>query len=328
MVASCTAANKNNTMDRKYMKNDDLLLSLDNRMAYAFDVFDTVVSRLVGSPSSIFLIVGGVAQSRKLIDFSTVEFSRRRRYAEIEARNHSKTGEVSLLEIYLKLQRALRWKDTTRDELIKIELNVEFNLIYPVPYICQIISVIAKLNIRHMFISDMYLTADTISEILRAKNVVNGKPNCYVSNHYGLTKRSGKLFEYVLRLEKLNKGNLVFCGNDHLADITVPKRLGLSVRPCTQANLNRYEEILETHAEETSGLSSLMAGASRFVRLNSGVLDQRTSKIVSVASGVVAPLLTGYVLWLFRTARELGIERLYFVSRDGQIMYQLAKKLK
>jgi hypothetical protein len=37
--------------------------------------------------------------------------------------------------------------------------------------------------------------------------------------------------------------------------------------------------------------------------------------------------LVGYTLWVLRRARELGIQRLYFVSRDGQILLRIAEKL-
>jgi hypothetical protein len=47
--------------------------------------------------------------------------------------------------------------------------------------------------------------------------------------------------------------------------------------------------------------------------------------IRDVAAGVAGPALVGYVLWILQHARERGLKRLRFLSRDGQVLYLLAK---
>jgi hypothetical protein len=49
--------------------------------------------------------------------------------------------------------------------------------------------------------------------------------------------------------------------------------------------------------------------------------------LVDVAAGVVAPVLTSFVLWLFRQAEERGLKRLYFLSRDAEILLQIARRI-
>lgn len=41
----------------------------------------------------------------------------------------------------------------------------------------------------------------------------------------------------------------------------------------------------------------------------------------------MAPLLVAYTLWVLRRAHQAGLERLYFVSRDGEILIALARLL-
>jgi len=90
--------------------------------------------------------------------------------------------------------------------------------------------------------------------------------------------------------------------------------------------LNRYERILQQHAGTTGRLTSAMAAASRWVRMSVAV-DGANRPLRDVAAGVIAPVLTGYVTWLLRRAYRQGYRRLYFVSRDGQILLQLAEQL-
>jgi hypothetical protein len=51
------------------------------------------------------------------------------------------------------------------------------------------------------------------------------------------------------------------------------------------------------------------------------------SAIRSVAVGVAGPVLVSFVLWVLARAREAGIERLYFLSRDGEVMLDIANSL-
>ncbi len=43
---------------------------------------------------------------------------------------------------------------------------------------------------------------------------------------------------------------------------------------------------------------------------------------------VISPTLHGYVLWVLRSALDQGIKRLYFLARDGYLMYQVAEKIR
>jgi predicted HAD superfamily hydrolase len=42
---------------------------------------------------------------------------------------------------------------------------------------------------------------------------------------------------------------------------------------------------------------------------------------------VAAPALAGYTVWVLREARALGVQRLRFLSRDGQVLYELARQI-
>lgn len=80
----------------------------------------------------------------------------------------------------------------------------------------------------------------------------------------------------------------------------------------------RYEIILGGHP---------YAAASRAARRAQPVYSAREAAIRDVAAGVAGPALIGYVNWLLREARSRGLERLRFLSRDGQVLYELARRV-
>ncbi|MDF5712283.1 MAG: hypothetical protein PUP90_32580 [Nostoc sp. S4] len=122
--------------------------------------------------------------------------------------------------------------------------------------------------------------------------------------------------------------NLVsYCGDNLWSDVRSAKRIGLKVTPFLNAKLNRYEEILDSYSWTTEGLSSAMAGASRLARLTVSASSSKQEAQRDVTAGVIAPILVGFVLWVLARAQKLGLKRLYFVSRDGQLLLEIAHRL-
>jgi hypothetical protein len=90
---------------------------------------------------------------------------------------------------------------------------------------------------------------------------------------------------------------------------------------------NRYEAILCSFAKETGDNASIFAEVVKQTRLASPVPTSRDAEIISVCSGVAGPVLCSYVLWVLSQSVESGLKRLYFVSRDGEILIEIARRL-
>lgn len=89
----------------------------------------------------------------------------------------------------------------------------------------------------------------------------------------------------------------------------------------------RYEEIMLRHSHAPGDLAAAFAAASRAARAAQPIRSPHEAAIRDVAAGVAAPALVGFVLWVFERATERGLERLRFLSRDGQVLYELAQRL-
>ena len=69
----------------------------------SFDVFDTLLTRAVGAPTSVFVLLGRLLCERLIVAISPQDFARKRVEAEAKARRKSGRGEVSLETIYREL---------------------------------------------------------------------------------------------------------------------------------------------------------------------------------------------------------------------------------
>jgi FMN phosphatase YigB (HAD superfamily) len=296
-----------------------------NKVA-SFDVFDTVLTRVVGSPHTLFLLVGKRLAGLSLIDCTPETFA----CARIDAERHAlkKIGEeLTLRHIYTELGTALKLTETQCNQIMELECALQTELIRPVPLAKDYVQAARDQGQRVVFISDMHLSSEFIQKQLVRHGLWMDGDRCYVSCEYGKSKTSGELFQEVLHCEGISPELIVHCGNDSTGDVRAAKRVKLQTKFFSEGNLNRYEKILESEADTTEGLSSVMAGASRLARLTVPTSSPKEEALRDVTAGVMAPLLVGYVLWILHRAQQLGLKRLYFLSRDGQILLAIAQRL-
>jgi FMN phosphatase YigB (HAD superfamily) len=295
----------------------------------SFDIFDTVLTRVVGTPHSSFLLLGNILKSHSLIDCSVEEFARARARAEHRA-FHNAGGldsEVDLEQIYRELARALHLPKTVQNLMMQYEIKMEAEITRPVPEALDRIRSARQRGKEIVFISDMYLGTERIQALLHHHKLLKPGDRCYVSCDYAKSKENSTLFQEIIDSEGISPQRMTHCGNNSWSDVRMAEEVGIRTDPFLQGNLNRYEEILESFSWSTGGLASAMAGASRLARLTVAAPSSREAALRDVAAGVVSPILVGFVLWALQSAQKRGLKRLYFVSRDGQMLLEIARRL-
>jgi FMN phosphatase YigB (HAD superfamily) len=287
----------------------------------SFDVFDTLLTRAVGAPASLFLLLGRLPEVTRITGCTAEEFAHLRSAAERRARSGRR--EITLHDIYAELGAGLGLSGEQLQQLAACELALERRLSRVLPKATGLLK--SHEESRRIALSDMYLPADFVTELLERQGLSELLDRVIVSSEYGVTKSDGGLFKVLLELEKTSARRCRHIGDNALSDVRVPRLLGLQVEHVPDAALNRYEQIWERHRWSSGGLSSLFAGASRLARLEADA-SAELAPIVDVAAGVAAPLLSAYVLWVLASAQREGLQRLYFLARDGEILYLLAQR--
>jgi hypothetical protein len=97
--------------------------------------------------------------------------------------------------------------------------------------------------------------------------------------------------------------------------------------PIAAANASRYEQIMAAHSVRLGDLAGRFAHASRVARGEVEVTSERETVIRDVAAGVAGPALVGFVIWTQEQSRRRGLRRLRFLSRDGQVLWELTRRL-
>jgi predicted HAD superfamily hydrolase len=155
-----------------------------------FDVFDTVLTRAVGSPASVFLLLGRRLAQQAAISCTPEAFARARIAAEQRLRSNVGVGRYTLREIYSELGAALQLAEPTWKALLREECALEAELARVVPEGRTGVEQARRHGERVVFVSDMYWPSCLIRKQLERHGLWKGGEACYVSCERGATDRA------------------------------------------------------------------------------------------------------------------------------------------
>jgi predicted HAD superfamily hydrolase len=289
----------------------------------SFDVYDTCITRLTGVPRSLFFIL---AHSLDLEPLGIDErrFVHLRTLAEHLA--YTRNDESTTFEdIYCEFGTLIPSRDFL-DRAQEKETGLEKMCAVAIPDTIECINEERRNGKKIAFLSDMYLPSRTIREILQSKDIYRDGDVILVSCEEKTGKASGGLFNRLKNYPDYG-GHILHRGNNPHSDMRGALKANCSAVLYAPAALNKYERIMEDFSDATCGFSSYLAGVSRAIRFASSRDSDRDKTITSVTAGMAAPILAAFVFWILKESSRRKIERLYFVSRDGEVLLEIAKKL-
>ena len=292
----------------------------------AFDVFDTLLTRKVALPRHIFLLTGLQIRERLNLDLEPEVFANAREIAENRIAKQA-VGRSDIFAIYSELAEQLEIPSELAVDMAEIEMDVEFQELVAVEKNVQQLEKLRQEGHEIVYISDMYLGENFIRRLLNKHGICLEDEKIYVSCEHGISKTTGKLFELVSDDLGISPEWIHHYGNSQRADVEGAEKAALKATHLPEGNLNRYEQFLcevNKHyrlSVEQTLMYSRMAAASRLTRLQRG---EQKQYIYDVASSVAAPILYRFVAHVLEKARD---KKIYFLARDGHIMYQIAERI-
>lgn len=270
----------------------------------SFDLYDTLLTRLVATPADVFRLVED--------ETGLIGFAQMRAAAELKARRKAGGREITLAEIYAELGL-----DHERGEQAKAaELHFETVLV------TGIVQNMEGLMAGDVVISDMYHSADTLKKVLSSCLAEDRMPTVLVSAELGKRKADGGLWDH-LRTELPHLREHI--GDNYMSDVRHPRRRGIKAVHFRDAELTHYER----RYVDGSLDGSLVAGFARGARLAcvSKGADPEERGLVGAFASVFAPVLVAFVEWVLEDCLRQGIRRVFFLARDGQLLYRIACEL-
>lgn len=280
-----------------------LAISMIGYDVISFDIFDTLIFRPFAKPSDLFYVIG------KRLDMP--EFHSARIDAEKQARENmyalEGTYEITLNDIYSILEE-VTGLDAKRG--MDCEIRTELDYCIPNLYMQEIYNLLKDNGKELVLCSDMYLPKQVIEEML-VKCGYSGYERLYLSNEYGCSKKYGGLYDYLIRDHGEKK--IIHIGDNPKYDVEMANKKG--IRSIHYFNVNEAGKKYRTTGM-TELVGSAYAGLSN-IHLHSGHRNYSQFYEYGYLFGGIYVL--GYCSWMYRKVLKEGIEKIIFLSRDGEI---------
>lgn len=289
-------------------------------MTYSFDIFDTCFVRACGSPKNVFDILARRVLGDNIDESYIIDFALTRIKGEKIARENSKFEEVTISEIYEACDFS-GLTDMSQLRIMDMELVLEKDLLVPVWELKKRIKTIHEAGGNVIFISDMYLPSHFLLELLKDNGFWAQNDKLYVSSEIKKTKHSGTLYEFIAKENQIKYCKWLHYGDNRHSDYIIPRKMGIKAN-LIKHNYTFYENKLRNHFYAPSlPVQHVMASISRCIRLKM----EKQSPQAQFTTDFIAPLYVAFVYNILQRAQRDNVRKLYFMARDGYILYNIAK---
>ena len=299
----------------------------------SFVVFDTLISRLCLEPRDVFFFAATkfIKETRLPLFPSTI--AKYRELAESECRKKKAEGEVTLDEIYLKLNEALHLSENELASLKNSEIATEYAVTVSLDDRKEILLYALEKRKEVILVSDMYLPKLVIMSLLERNSYPVSKLKLYVSSEINKTKRDGTIFKYISERINGKEGEgkkFLHIGDSYESDIVRAKESGWLAWGVP--NLN--EQFL-ANSVKSSPLVRFKLNYSYSASILGGIFSKTQKSNDCFSDGSIeglgyyclGPLLYGFLEWLSERLVEKPVDRVLFLARDGYIMKKGLNKI-
>jgi predicted HAD superfamily hydrolase len=299
----------------------------------SFDIFDTLVHRRVRAPVDVFEAVRlSVLRDRlallnhdRLASFPHQRMRAEREAREILSASEGGEGEVRFDEIYDRYEAISGCNKEFRNLLQMTELRLEKTLLFASHAGLEKYKQLRGQAHRAMFISDMYLPSDWLLSVLEDLGFPDARSvPIFVSGEYRKSKSSGALYQLIRDKYAMSKDDRwLHVGDNPFADITNARAQGLETIHADWAAVDN-RRVSPGHAQNEYLIRSIID----FLEQPQARPFVPEEEYASIGYRRFGPIIFGFVVWIMAKTRELGLEKLAFIARDGWLPFELFRVLK
>ncbi|WP_019299433.1 CDP-glycerol glycerophosphotransferase family protein [Lactococcus garvieae] len=316
--------------------------SLELPELHTFDVFDTLIRRRNVEPVSVFYKIRDLIKESpfaKEMDYYLVEnYPLVRQQVESDLRDSFRKTtfergteklEVTLTQILERLQNNFNLSNECFRFLYETEVKYEIDSVEPIQSrISQLIDLVDQGHTVYL-LSDMYLEENVVKEMLRKADHRLAEIPLYLSSKIGYQKTTSDLYTHVFFDRTYKFKSWTHYGDNNNADGVVPRKFGIRTFNHDMDSFTNFEKNFINKSIDqfkTEGYKvATMLQRYRWKMLNEK--DMSFNEKQYFAYGYIGTVLVPYVDWALRDARSRGYKTLYFISRDGYYLKQIADEL-
>ena len=242
---------------------------------HSFDVYDTVLTRRVADQRICF--IDRHATARRPIDFRIAsrvcrptESGRSGRPADRARRRGATRRDLR------ETADACSWNAAQTSQALEIELRVESQNTQAVPGMAAAIQRARAEGFQVMFLSDMYLPGEFITELLRREGCLQAGDTVMVSSEERVAKHDGRVFP-LIRTRHPDLAEWRHTGDNLRADVEMPRQHGIKAQLETRCGLTAHERYVRGSEQPGALWRSQYAAALKLARLEGWAQPNRSA---------------------------------------------------
>ncbi|MFN3259401.1 MAG: HAD-IA family hydrolase [Pikeienuella sp.] len=303
----------------------------------SFDCFETLLLRPALHPNDIHFLLDAefAGDLGPFIRFSNLRGQAIHRLRRRDQALGQEKEEYALRDIYAFMSQRYDLPEALTEAMREAEIALEARLTRA-RHSALALYRIARLSGKKIaIVSDTFFDPEEIGRLLQGK--VYGPPDYLLaSSEAGATKRTGALFRRLIEESGVAPGRILHIGDNPHSDIRQAEAAGLRARLLTAP--------AEVIGAGKGPLAADWAGArlEAPMRMTLGMIANvmrdnpwRAGKAEArfdadpflVGYAAVGPALFYWTRWILEQAQRDGIDALFFLSRDGCIPLEIARRL-
>ncbi|MEI6413231.1 MAG: HAD-IA family hydrolase [Pseudomonadota bacterium] len=306
---------------------------LDGVQLLSFDIFDTLLERLIDPPDHVKLISGRALVRHLGVHFGKVQTlpdlmslrtdveARLRRERQADGKDH----ECRFSDLAAEMARLLTGVPDPELAawIVAEELRAEADCLYVKPGMASLLEGLRQRGLRIVAVSDMYLDQAHLETLLEQLGLARFIDRVYVSSETGIGKHTGRLFHHVLESEGVTAAAMLHIGDNPHSDVRMPAGLGIRSLWLDDRANNRRRAILRGHA--WLAIKNPYWRGRHLLQLIAPVPSQGFA--FDLGFSYLGPIFCCFIQGVIEKVREHRIERLYFLAREGDLFLRLFEYL-
>lgn len=284
--------------------DNNLKQTISKVQIVSFDIFDTLLLRPFIQPSDVFAYISKYTDKPHFLDNRI----KAEKQAKILKLARDKKQDCTIDDIYALMPDFQALKD--------VEIDFEKSIAVANKETLEILNYAKSIGKKIFLISDMYLSANIIKDMLRKANI-DGYDEIFVSSEIGKSKAGKDLYKYILDKYQINPTNLLHIGDNPVSDVEIPKKLGIQTHYYKPPVLDFFEN------SNNAGLRSFYTKNKQnpILSLILGLriinsLNNNQDYWFNFGFNYAAPLSVSTTLNAIDTANKENLSDLFFISRD------------
>lgn len=277
------------------------------------DIFDTVVSRKI-QPEYVKKIWANQIVKMFKLKLTAIDIYTLRNKIETDlGQKNLKNGhdcEITYDSIIKELYRLININASYKiffEKCAELEINTESKVLIVDNEMIKELRELKKNGKKIYCVSDMYLSKEMIEKIFKNLKILDLFSDIFVSADYLKNKKSGNLYDVVLKKIKASSKQCAMIGDNYISDYEIPSEKGiLSIHLDRKKNYEFYDEYFKNHSSKNV--------YENVLKLSRTTNDDFEHSIFSLYS---------FIEKLYYELLSRDVKEVFFLSREGEYLKKL-----